>query len=349
MATVTIVGAGMMGSALAFPAAENGHIVRVVGTHLDREIIDFCRKNGRHPKFDAYFTGGKTFPPNVKFYQIEELSIALQGTDLLIGGISSFGVDWFSDTVLNIIPENLPVLTVTKGLINLPDGRLICFPDYWEQKNKGKKLSISAIAGPCTSYELVAHDNTVVTYCGKDLTVLERIRRIMQTNYYHIALSTDVVGVESAVALKNGYALGVAMTIGLNEINKNLCDKEHYNSQAAAFGQAAKEMRKLIFHLGGGADSIDLGIGDLYVTVFGGRTRLLGRLLGRGLTVSEAMAELAGVTLESRVIAERVARAIQVQGKDGKLNAKEFPLLTHVDAVLKGEAVAELPWGKFTV
>ena len=33
----------MMGSALAFPARENGNTVRLVGTPLDREIIDECR------------------------------------------------------------------------------------------------------------------------------------------------------------------------------------------------------------------------------------------------------------------------------------------------------------------
>ena len=38
MAIVTIVGSGMMGSALAFPARENGHEVRLVGTHLDKDI-----------------------------------------------------------------------------------------------------------------------------------------------------------------------------------------------------------------------------------------------------------------------------------------------------------------------
>lgn len=42
MAVITIVGAGMMGSALAFPARENKNEVRVVGTHLDREIISGC-------------------------------------------------------------------------------------------------------------------------------------------------------------------------------------------------------------------------------------------------------------------------------------------------------------------
>ena len=71
MATVTIVGSGMMGSALAFPARENGHEVRLVGTHLDREIIDTCKKTDRHPKFT------KDFPAGIKYYQIEELREAL--------------------------------------------------------------------------------------------------------------------------------------------------------------------------------------------------------------------------------------------------------------------------------
>ena len=61
MAIVTIIGAGMMGSALAFPARENGHEVRLVGTHLDREIIDACRKEDKHPKFD------KVFPAGIKY------------------------------------------------------------------------------------------------------------------------------------------------------------------------------------------------------------------------------------------------------------------------------------------
>lgn len=51
MKTIAIIGAGMMGSALAFPAREKGDAVRIVGTHLDREIIGTCRATNRHPKF----------------------------------------------------------------------------------------------------------------------------------------------------------------------------------------------------------------------------------------------------------------------------------------------------------
>ena len=72
MKTITIIGAGMMGSALAFPARENGNDVRIVGTHLDREIIEACRKTNQHPKFT------KAFPEGVKYYHIEEVKEALE-------------------------------------------------------------------------------------------------------------------------------------------------------------------------------------------------------------------------------------------------------------------------------
>ena len=344
MSIVTIVGAGMMGSALAFPARENGHEVRLVGTHLDREIIETSIKTNRHPKFTT------DFPEGVKYYQIEQLETALDGADMVIGGVSSFGVNWFADTVLPKLPENAPLLTVTKGLWDTEDGALLTYPDIWQKKldQLGKKVSLNAIGGPCTSYELVAHDQTEVAFCGNDMKILEMLRSIMTTDYYHISLSTDVTGIESAVALKNGYALGIALTIGLNQ--KNFKNEElHFNSQAAVFGQAVKEMAKLLDLQGAGTlENLSVGAGDLYVTVYGGRTRLVGILLGRGLDIDEAKEELAGVTLESLVVAERVARAVKKHIAKGKLSAKDFPLLLHIDEILTQKAPVSIPWEAFT-
>ena len=48
MATITFIGAGQMASALTFPAFENGHEVRLVGTPLDRDIIDGLRRDNFH-------------------------------------------------------------------------------------------------------------------------------------------------------------------------------------------------------------------------------------------------------------------------------------------------------------
>ena len=174
------------------------------------------------------------------------------------------------------------------------------------------------------------------------------MKAALQTSYYHISLTNDVVGLESAVALKNGYALGIALTIGL-------CEKEngencglHYNSQAAAFYEGVREMRKLLQMQGATEDSENIGIGDLYVTVYGGRTRKVGILLGRGLSCDEALAALRGVTLESLVVAKRVARAVRKKAEKGELCLKNFPLLFHVDDLLAGKTEADLPWESFT-
>ena len=345
MAIITIVGSGMMGSALAFPARENGHEVRLLGTPLDREIIDACLAANRHPKFE------KDFPTGVCFYQIEQLEEALKDADLVIGGVSSFGVEWFKDTVLPRIDDGTDVLTVTKGLMDFADGSLKPYPHLWQEKldEIGKSLNLCAVGGPCTSYELVAHDQTEVCFCGRNMEALKRVKALMQTDYYHISLSTDIVGIESAVALKNGYALAVALTVGLNQRALGEDSPLHFNSQAAVFYQAVREMGKLLKLQGAGSlDNLAVGAGDLYVTVYGGRTRLVGVLLGRGLGIDEAKAELKGVTLESLVVAERVARAVRIKAQKGEADLKDYPLLMHVDDILTRRAPVDIPWDSFT-
>ena len=334
-----------MGSALAFPARENGHTVRLVGTHLDREIITECIKTGKHPKFT------KEFPKGIEFFQIEDVEKAIFGADLIIGGVSSFGVDWFGNEILPLIPEEIPLLTVTKGLMDTADGKLLTYPALWEKKAEklGKKISFNAVGGPCTSYELVAHDQTHVSFCGKNIEILKKIKSIMETDYYHISITTDVTGIESAVALKNGYALGVALTIGLNQKEFGVDSELHYNSQAAIFGQALKEMNKLLEFQGAlSLNNLMVGIGDLYVTVYGGRTRLIGILLGRGLDIDSAKKELNGVTLESLVVSERVARAVIKSSENGLLDLKDFPLLMHINDIVTNKTPVVIPWDKFT-
>ena len=189
----------------------------------------------------------------------------------------------------------------------------------------------------------------LVAFCGKDMAVLEKLKAIMATDYYHISLSTDVTGIESAVALKNGYALGIALTIGINQKQFGIDSELHFNSQAAAFGQGVKEMYKLLAYQGADTlENLTVGAGDLYVTVYGGRTRLIGILLGRGLSIDEAKAELNGVTLESLVVAERVARAIRIAAEAGRLNIADFPLLMHVDEIITGKQEVNIPWEDFT-
>jgi glycerol-3-phosphate dehydrogenase (NAD(P)+) len=338
MSIITVVGSGMMGSSITIPAKENGHEIRMVGTHLDREIIEHAKKTGEH------LTLKRKLPEGYRYYQIEELQEALSGSDLLVGGVSSFGVEWFMENILPQIPASLPVLSITKGMQDMEDGSLIPYPILYEQKFKA--LRFYAVGGPCTSYELADGDQTHVCFCGRDMEELKKIKALFEGPYYHISTSTDIAGVECAVAMKNAYALAVTLAVGLSE-KKEGVGVQHYNSQAALFGQSVCEMRKLLKLCGGGDDNIVYGAGDLYVTVFGGRTRKIGTLLGRGLSFEEAMRELDGVTLESIVIATRTARAVRRLIDRGVARAEDFPLLLHVDDIINHSSAVDIPWSAF--
>ncbi len=317
MANITVIGSGMMGSAIIFPACTNGHTVRITGTPLDREIIGHARLTGEHP------TLGRRMPPGIEYYQYEQFDEALRGSDLLVSGVSSFGVGWFIENIIPRIPASLPVLSVTKGMMNTKGSGLISYLELYED-SCDKKIDFMAVGGPCTSYELADRDPTEVTFCGRLIEMLRRVKSLFETDYYHISLSADVRGVECAVAMKNAYALGVSLAVGMS-YDREGCEKEHYNSQAALFAQAVREMKLLLEACGGGPDNLALGVGDLYVTVFGGRTRKIGILLGSGMPFDEAMRQLSGITLESVVIAGRTAEAIRARIESGSAKKRIIP------------------------
>lgn len=336
MSIVTIIGAGVMGSAMSFPLSDNGHTVRLVGTMLDREIINHVIDTLYHPNLK------RSLPNGIECHQLETLENAVTGADLVICGVSSFGVEWFSENIIPRLPPSVPILSVTKGMFNLPDGTLMSYPKFYAGKYPDR--SFNAIGGPCTSYELADRDFTHICFCGQNLTKLEEMKKILETPYYNISLTTDIEGLECAVALKNAYALAVTLAVGLS---KRSGDTIHYNSQAALFGQSVKEMRKLLSLFGYADENIIYGAGDLYVTVFGGRTRMIGTLLGLGHSFDEAMRELEGVTLESIVISTRVGEAVQTLINAGKADSADFPLLLHVYDIITNGATVDIPWKAF--
>ena len=336
MSIITVIGSGAMGSAMSFPARENGHAIRLVGTMLDREIIDHAGKTNYHLNLK------RTLPDGVEFYQLEELSRALEGADLIISGVSSFGVNWFADEVIPLLPAEIPVLSVTKGMFNLEDGSLISCPGLYSQKAPGR--SFCAVGGPCTSYDLADRDQTHVCFCGGNIDELRAMKEMLETYYYNISLTTDVEGLECAVAMKNAYAMAVTLAVGVSLKDGGV---EHFNSQAALFSQSVKEMLKLLSLNGFGSDSIVFGAGDLYVTIKGGRNRKLGILLGQGHSFESAMEELSGVTVESISIIDSAETAVRAFIKAGKADEKDFPLLLHLHEIIKHGAKADIPWKAF--
>ena len=340
MSVFAIIGAGMMGSAMSYPLRDNGHEVHIVGTPLDREIVDRLKKDNYHANMK------RTLPEGIIYHQIEELEEVIEKSDFFVGGVSSFGVEWFADHVLPRLPEKAVVLSITKGLRETEEGIPETFPEYLSRRDT-KNISFNAVGGPCTSYELADRRHTCVTFCGSDYKTLCTLRDAFAVEYYHISCSTDIRGVETAVAMKNVYAAAVSTAIGANELIVGMGGQEKYNPQAGLFGESVREIGRLLKLMGGDPDSIMLAAGDLYVTVFGGRTRKLGVLLGRGYSYEKAKEILSGVTLESVAIAQAMSNSLRKLAASGKVDLKDFPLLLALDATIHHGAELDIPWEKF--
>jgi glycerol-3-phosphate dehydrogenase (NAD(P)+) len=346
MATVTIVGAGMMGTAMCWPLIDNGHTVRLVGTPLDEALVRSICETRVHPRLE------REVPAGVEAFFAGDLPKALTGAELVIGGVSSFGVDWFASTAGPHLRPEMPVLSVTKGLEDLENGDLQILPAALGRKIPSTlqgKISFNAIGGPCIAHELAARRQTAVVFTGADSTLLARLRAMLATPYYHVWTSTDVNGVETCAAMKNAYALAVGLAVGMMEAAGPDGLANHYNPQAALFGQSCYEMRRLVHLVGGDEGHVSWlpGAGDLYVTVFGGRTVRLGKMLGSGMSFREARQILAGVTLESVEIATRVVRALPKLAARGLVNLSDFPLLLHLDEILNHDQPVAIPWDRF--
>ena len=126
-------------------------------------------------------------------------------------------------------------------MINELNGDLTIVPEALNNllsDDKKGRFSFNAIGGPCISHELAARRQTCVVFCGKDQTILKKIKSLFSTDYYHIWLSTDIIGVEVCAALKNAYAMGVGLIVGAFNIAGMDGKAKMYNPQAALFAQS---------------------------------------------------------------------------------------------------------------
>lgn len=346
MASVVIVGAGRMGTAMAWPLRDNGHQVRLVGTPLDDSIIHEIRTTRVHPHH------ARKIPDGVEPFSHTELHRALYQADVVISGVSSFGVRWFADAIGPLLPTSVPVLAVTKGLEDLPNGDLRTLLDATDTRLPPAirhRISLNAVAGPCIAQELAARRHSCVVFCGRDRRVLAGLRGLLGTSYYHISLSTDVIGVEVCAALKNAYALAVGIALGVMDRAGPDGLAHMYNPQAAVVGQACREMRLLVSAFGGRPEQAAWlpGAGDLFVTILGGRTVRLGRRLGEGRSIADALQEMRGETLESVQIITVMARALPKLTARGVVPAGGFPLMERLGDIVVNGAPPDFPWGRF--
>jgi len=337
-----------MGTAVTWPLADNGHEVRLVGTHLDAEIIRSCKEGGFHPRLR------RQLPDRVVPFYVEELPRALDGADVIVSGVNSLGVHWIGRTLGPLLWPGATVIAVTKGLEATPDGNPRILPDVLRDELPAAirdRVTLAAIGGPCIAGELAGRRHSLVVFTGRDAAALKHLRDIFATDYYHIWTSTDIVGVETCAALKNAYTVAVGIASGMLERagGMDAAGAFMHNLAAGLFGASVREMTRIVGLMGGGTENVAWlpGVGDQYVTCVGGRTIRLGRALGQGQTYTQAvLGELAGETLEGAYVIQQLSRALPVWEAHGVLGREELPLLRMLCRVITQDTRAEIPFDR---
>jgi glycerol-3-phosphate dehydrogenase (NAD(P)+) len=346
MANVAIVGAGMMGTATAYPLADNGHAVRLVGTHLDTDIIESCRERRFHPRLK------RELPPGVQPYFVEEIALALDGVDVIVSGVISLGVHWIGRTIGPHLRPGQLIIAVTKGLEAAENGDPLILPDVLGgelPEDVRPQLRLAAIGGPCIAGEL--RRPSCVVFGSRERDAGERLAALFRTPYYHVWTTTDLVGLEVCAALKNAYTLGAGLAAGLLEKagGVDAAGAHMHNLTAAVFAQGCTEIDRML-QLTGRTRAFAYGLpgaGDLFVTVQGGRSMRLGRLLGLGHTYAEAREVIAEETLEAAEIVLVLGEALPKLTERGVVDPADFPLLRALADVVARGRPDHLPLGAF--
>jgi glycerol-3-phosphate dehydrogenase (NAD(P)+) len=345
MSTVTILGAGVMGSAMCLPARDRGHDVRLVGTHLDVAIIDSVRANRRHPRLNI------ELPMGVMASHHHDVAAALGGdTDLVVLGVSSAGIGWAIDRLCESLQAPVDVVLITKGM-HVAGDTLVALPDHVQaevRRRAGLDLRVAAIGGPCIAGELAARRQTGTVITSRDLAFAQALCDMFETDYYHPRLSGDVVGVEVCAAFKNFFAIAVGWAAGQLETLPP-ADNRAFNHNAAAilFDQALAEMGVLVKALGGSAASVPgmPGAGDLYVTCRAGRNSRLGNNLGRGMTYREVKAgPMKDDTIEGAELGIAAAGTLNAMMASGRLNRHDLPVTVALLESLTQNVALTIPW-----
>ena len=347
MTRVAILGTGETCTALSVPLADNGHDVRLVGTHLDRGIIDSIKTSRVHPGLN------EDLPVSVTAYQLEEASEAFAGAEIVLSGVNSFGVRWAGEQLAGLLPDRALVIAIAKGLEAGANGELRILTEVLTEAWSGSQRanhSVSAIAGPSIAREVAARRDTCVVFAGRDQAALDRLASTFRTDAYRVWTSTDLVGCEVCAALKNCYALGVGLAEGALQARggSDQPDRMH-NYEAALFAQGAAEMRQMVALLGGNPETAGWlpGVGDMYVTSIGGRNVRLGRLLGAGARFEEASERLGHPTLEGAAVIREIGKALPRLASRGMVSREDFPLLRHLYEVIALELPVDIPWSSF--
>ena len=348
MAKIIVLGAGVMGSAVAQLLADTGNEVCLVGTHLDRKIIDSLKAGGMHPGLKV------RLPEPVCALYNEQLDDLLdEKIRLIVFGVSSAGVDWAVARIGPLLNAPVPIVMVTKGLA-VRNHAITILPQTVEEallKYGLGRVPLAAVGGPCIAGEMAARRQTSVVIASRESGLLDWLMDLVAAPYYHARQSTDLTGVELCAALKNFYTLAVGYAAGQLEKKGNAPNGAlMHNLAAGLFTQALVEMQYFVDILGGQRESVAglPGAGDLYVTCQAGRNGRMGKLMGTGLRYREAKSEhMPDETIEGAELALTIGKTVKQLIKSGRIDAQAVPLAGKIIEAVCDNQPLDIPWDQF--
>ena len=135
----------------------------------------------------------------------------------------------------------------------------------------------------------------------------------------------------------------------LEKQGEDVASAKMHNYAAAVFAQGLAETAIMVQKLGGGLETVFSlpGAGDLYVTTQGGRNSRMGRLLGMGMSYSDAVEEMPGETIEGVDAVVAMMPAIDAMIAASQLDANALPLLRELHRIVTRNATIAFDFNSF--
>ena len=311
MRTLTVLGAGSWGTALAVHLARIGHDVRLWAR--DPALVDeMTARRANH-----IYLPDVPLPPSVMV--THALADALQGAEVVVSAIPSHGCRAVMHHAALSLAPGAVIVSATKGL---EAGTMLRMSQVIDQETGGRH-PVVVLSGPSFAVEVARQLPTAILAASQSVAAIELVQQEFRGPYFRLYGSDDVVGVEIGAAMKNiiAIAAGVVEGLGLG-----------HNALAALITRGLAELTRLACAAGGRRETLAglSGLGDLVLTCTGNlsRNRNVGIELARGRALPDILAGM-----------KMVAEGVLTTGAALALGARygiELPIATQMAEVLDG-------------
>lgn len=265
--TIAVLGPGSWGTALAQVLNDNGHEVRVWGNITEQ--IDELNQDHTNTR---YF---KDIILDKKIIGYHDLGQALDGADAVLFVVPTKVTRLVAKQVAKALKHKVTVMHASKGLEPDTHERLSTILE--EEIPADLRSEVVVVSGPSHAEETIVRDITLITAASKDLATAKYVQELFSNRYFRLYTNSDVIGVETAGALKNIIAVGAGALHGLGYGD---------NAKAAIITRGLAEITRLGVAMGASPLTYSglSGVGDLIVTgtSIHSRNWRAGDALGRG-------------------------------------------------------------------